>query len=577
MRVPAVQAYLAELLRIEGINWVAIRDLASVPLSSTEPLPPVVLCGPIPLDASEAERLAQHVRQGGCLLMSRPAPALAAALDLAPPLLLWTSAYVGLVDGDPIVGELPWPDEGVQCFGHPCALLPHAADQWQTAAWLGPYAGQRSRFPAVQRRVLGSGRVVAFSFDLAESAVQQHQGQARQSSSGPLPDFDGDGSFRATELFLGQLDPRLRDAPQADLLRTLFIRAIEWLTEDMPLPRLWRLPHNWAAAALFDGDSDSMTRDDFRLAIETCDRYRAPFTTFLKPEHVELLDAAEVQEQRERGHAFGPHPWAGPQPTPEALRAVLEADCAAFAAKYGYRPRVHRGHWVIWPGWADHARSLAGAGIRLDGNFTAGRYFKGGYVNGSGLPLRFVDEDGTLLDVAEQSTISTDDGWLSGKNDLPALTIAEAISRSCQQIDDALARWHTVVHPYFHPVCLKGGRALPYPTLPWLESMLAHCKRRGVPFLHPERWIDWNDARREVSLADYTRTGRGVSFRVAAGQTITGATLLLPVPAGARPRVRVDGDVQPDEQALTERQGRTYAAATLDVRAGDARTIEVGW
>src|SRR5205085_4131906 len=175
------------------------------------------------------------------------------------------------------------------------------------------------------------------------------------------------------------------------------------------------------------GDSDSMSLDDFRLAIATCDRYNAPFTTFLKPEHVEMLDAAEEASLRARGHGFGPHPWASSTPTVDEMRGALEENCALFAAKYGYRPRIHRGHWVIWPGWVDHARSLADLGIRLDTNFTAGRSFKGGYANGSGLPLRFVDEQGALLDVAEQSTVSTDDGWLSAKNDLPALTIAEAI------------------------------------------------------------------------------------------------------------------------------------------------------
>ena len=77
--------------------------------------------------------------------------------------------------------------------------------------------------------------------------------------------------------------------------------------------------------------------------------------------------------------------------------------------KFGFRPRIIRNHWLIWPGWVDHVRSLAAAGITLDANFTAGYAFKGGYVNGTGLPAWFVDER-PALDVFEQSTISTDDG-----------------------------------------------------------------------------------------------------------------------------------------------------------------------
>jgi hypothetical protein len=327
--------------------------------------------------------------------------------------------------------------------------------------------------------------------------------------------------------------------------------------------------------ALFDGDSDSMSLDDFRLAIDTCERYDAPFTTFLKPEHVEVLDASEHASLRQRGHGFGPHPWAGPQPSVEELAAVLERDCAEFAAKYGYRPRAHRGHWVIWPGWVEYARSLSAAGVRLDTNFTAGRSFKGGYVNGSGLPLPLVDEQGILLQLAEQSTISTDDGWLSSKNDLPALTIAEAITRSCQQIDDALERYYTVVHPYFHPVSLKGGRALPYPTLPWLESMLSHCRWRGVPFLRSEQWIDWNEARRDVSLASYAAGPGEARFTLRAGTTIEDVTVMLPVPE-SNCEITLDGEPVADQTAI-ERHGREYAAATLSIRAGDERRFTVKW
>ena len=571
--------YLAELLRIEGLNWVQEWDLAQRPLTVDCRLSSLVAVSGLDLSAHDADILAAHARRGGNLLAARPGIHLAHALGVDGPYELWEqafSAYVLLDDDAHPFRNLPWFEGGVQAFGRPAGYVVPDGTGLEAAAWLAPFPGQRTRFPAVLAGAHGRGRVALLAFDVAEGAVRQHQGNPKQAGTEALPDFDGDGAFRATELFLGQLDPARRDAPQADLQRTLLVRLVEWLTESAPLPRVWRFPHNAPAAALFDGDSDSMALDDLRLCLETCDRYGAPFTTFLKPEHVEMLDAAEEQAMRQRGHSFGPHPWAGPQPSAAELRDALAANCAQIAAKYGYRPRIHRGHWVIWPGWVEHARSLAAAGIRLDTNFTAGRSFKGGYPNGSGLPLRFVDEAGAVLDVAEQSTISTDDGWLTGKNDAAALTLAEAITRSCRQIDEALERYHTVVHPYFHPVSLKGGRALPYPTLPWLEAMLSHCKHRGLPFLRAGVWVDWNDARREISLDDYEASGDGVSFGARMGQGLYGATLLLPLPPGATATVTVEGEPVEGESTV-QRHGRTYAAAIVHGRAGDTRRVEVRW
>jgi hypothetical protein len=571
--------YLAELFRVEGLNWVQTWDLARRPLAADTALTPLVAVSGIDVSRETAIRLAAHVDGGGSLLVARPNQDLAHALGVDGPYDLWEqafSAYILLDETSEALRDLPWFAGGVQAFGRPAGYLVPEGSRMDVAAWLAPFAGQRTRFPAVLTGTKGCGRVALLAFDAAESAVLQQQGNPKQAGPGALPDFDGDGAFRATELFLGQLDPARRDVPQADLQRTLILRLMEWLTEQTPLPRVWRFPEGAPAAALFDGDSDSMAPDDLRLCLDTCDRYSAPFTTFLKPEHVEALDAGEERALRARGHSFGPHPWAGPQPSVAALRAALEENCAQLAAKYGYRPRIHRGHWVIWPGWVDHARSLAGAGIRLDTNFTAGRSFKGGYPNGSGLPLRFVDEGGAVLDVAEQSTISTDDGWLTGKNDMAALTLAEAITRSTRQIDEALERYHTVVHPYFHPVCLKGGRTLPYPTLPWLEAMLAHGKRQGMPFLHAEDWVEWNDARREISLEGYQVGDDGVSFTVRTGQALHGATVLVPVPDGAGPAVTVDG-APAEGEPTAQRHGRTYATATVHGRAGDTRRVTVRW
>lgn len=579
-------AYLAELLRIEGLNWLAVRDLEAAPFRADEPWPPVVVAAAVALDERTLARVVQHIQGGGALLAARPCQALAQALGLAGGQPLWSGRYVMLDPASRLAAGLPWAEGGVQYEGmaHGYAVRSAGLDQAEVAAWLAPFPGQRSRYPALLAGQLGRGRVAVFAYDPAESAVLQQQGSRAQGSTGAWPDIDGDGVFRPNDLFFGHLDPARRDVPQADLQRTLLLRAVEWLTEERPLPRLWRFPGNAPAAALIDGDSDNMSLEDLRLAVETCERYGARFAAYLKPEHMALLEPAVEGAWRARGHRFGVHPWAGPQPSPAALATVLEADCAAFAARYGYRPRIHRGHWLVWPGWIEHARTLAAAGIRLEASFAAGRGFQGGYVNGTGLPVRFVAEDGTLLELFEQSTISTDDGWLSPKTGLAALSLAGAIARSCAQIDDAVECSHTVYHPYFHPVLLKGGRALPYPTLPWMEAVLAHCRHRGLLFLDAEQWLDWNAARRGVCLValEHAPDRQGLGCTLQAAEPVHDLTVLVPLPPGAE-QIEVAIDGAPGDvagaggESTALRHGRRYAAVTLSFRREERRGIEVRW
>ena len=125
-------------------------------------------------------------------------------------------------------------------------------------------------------------------------------------------------------------------------------------------------------------------------------------------------------------------------------------------------------------------------------NFTPIRYFDRGYLNGSGLPVRFMDSDGRFIDLYEQVTISTDDGWRTDKTFLPAKSLDECIAASRQQADDARGRYHTVYHPYFHPISLDV-RGL----MPWFDAMLAYTA--DLPRFSDVDWVAFNEARRSTT------------------------------------------------------------------------------
>ena len=88
-------------------------------------------------------------------------------------------------------------------------------------AWLAPFFGQiggaPGPYPAIVTANHGRGRIALYTFDLAESTVLFHQGLREHASTGTTPDYDADSTYRAGDMFVGYLDERLKNVPQADV------------------------------------------------------------------------------------------------------------------------------------------------------------------------------------------------------------------------------------------------------------------------------------------------------------------------------------------------------------------------
>ena len=82
-----------------------------------------------------------------------------------------------------------------------------------------------------------------------------------------------------------------------------------------------------------------------------------------------------------------------------------------------------RTHRYLWAGWTDVANIEAAHNIALDVSYAAwGAWLRKadgtwphGYVNGSGLPMKFVRADGTLSSVYQQFTHLSDDQLLTAE------------------------------------------------------------------------------------------------------------------------------------------------------------------
>jgi hypothetical protein len=480
-------------------------------------------------------------------------------------------AYLQVDEGHPWMLGFPWAD-----LQAPGEYQMWANESAEPLVWTAGQLGCRSVYPAVAvKHHEGGGAAALFASDLAEVLVLLQQGRPELASTGPDPDSNRDGKFCPDDAFLGQRDFRLRHVPQADLHRDLLVRVIRGLTADgPPLPRLWHFPHAAPALLFVDGDGDAMVWEDLEWVVRTVEEFGAKFTFYLMDEQIAGFDAAAVREVFARGHDFGPHPWPGFKPTPEAHATEFGAIVGRFRRKFGLEPVALRTHCVIFAGWDETPRAEAAAGLRLDTNFCTGFRFQSGFLNSSALLVRFADRRGGLLDCWEQSTVQIEDGAASPKSLVPMQSEAEALALSLELLDALATKYHGVFHPYFHPINLGGRGAVKCDE--WFRGVLRRARDLGLPSVNAREWLAFHEARHEVTIRDHRwdAAAKALSFVVSAPEAIAALTLLLPTCCGGPPAAATVNGEPADLQPTTLEQAG-WTALVLDLNAGSSVPITV--
>jgi len=403
--------------------------------------------------------------------------------------------------------------------------------QAEVIAWFSGSCGQKTGYPAIFVNDAGKGKAAAFAYDLAASVVLFHQGLKENASTGSSPDTDGDAAYKPNDLFYGYLDERLKNIPQADIHQDILVNLIKEFLP-LPVPRAWHFPDATPAAALIDGDSDGMAAEAMDRVMNISEEGGAKYTLYIMTKDFNVLSRENMKRLMEKGHDFGVHFWEGNRlPPPDAVKKNMRVETEGFLGRYKYSPVASRGHSVIWVGWTEHADFLVENGVRLDCNFAAGPGYQEGYVNGSGLPVKFIDENGRVIDLYEQATISTDDGWMFDKCLLPAKTEGKAIADSLRQIDDLALKYHGVYHPYFHPGTVHEQKNRPFKTDFWMATVIKYASHKGIYFVNGREWVEFNDARRNIRCENlsWDEEKGSLSFTILNPAGKKGITILLPI------------------------------------------------
>jgi Big-like domain-containing protein/Calx-beta domain-containing protein len=508
-------AYLPEILQAEGLNQFAVKDVAAVQATDLSNATVVVLAETA-LTAGQANLFSNYVAGGGRLVAMKPDNQLAPVLGLTPVGSTTTEGYfaintaVSFADGFP-TATLPFHGQAVN----------YTVVNGATAlATVFTDATTATTFPAVVK----FGRTVTWSYDVARSIVYTRQGNPANAS-----DRDGQPPFRTEDIFYNAIDKDKVNIPYADVQMRMLGRAISDLMADaMPLPRLWYFPNGNHSLMVITSDSHANPQSYFDAVVASVESRGARDSFYMFNGGPSLSSTANWIS---RGHEFGMHPAAFQNGWTLAQAYQNNLD---WFQQNGYAPPspTIRNHQIEWQGWVDAAKLEATYGIGLDLTYytwgPAVTYPDGhqahGYITGSGLPMRFIDQTGAIVPVYQQVTSVIDEQLLVSSFS-ENLTTDQALAVTRQLIDDSQAGGYSAIATQFHVDYYQFGQ-----VQPWAEGTMDYANSLSIPMWTAQRWLNYTSARAATTMSGFAwdPAGRQLAFTVNVPTGSEAQSLALP-------------------------------------------------
>ena len=520
--------YYAEILRAEGLNAFFATDI-SLMTSTLLNAYDVVILGEMPLTGDQVTSLSDWVNAGGNLIAMRPDPQLASLLGLTPASPTLSEAYLlvntAAAPGQGIVGET------IQFHGTADRYTLNGAT---SIATLYSNAATATSNPAVTIRSVGSngGQAAAFTYDLAKSIVYTRQGNPAWAG------INGDGSsgpVRADDMFHNGADPDWVNLnkvaiPQADEQQRLLANMIGFMNLDKkPLPRFWYFPRGEKAVVVMThdehGGGDLVTRLNRynTLSPTGCnlnDWECVRSTTYIYT-NAQITDA-QLAAFQTQGHEFAVHVDTNcANFTLSSLGNFYATQIPALKAQFPSinAPLTQRTHCIAFSDWSSQPKVQLQSGMRLDTNYyywpSSWILDRPGMFTGSGMPMRFANTDGTMIDVYQATTQMTDESGQTLATHINAL-LNNAVGAS---------GYYGVFTANMHT---DGGTNASNGA----ESIIASAQANSVPVVSAQQMLAWLDGRNASSFANITMSGNTLSFSVNANSGANGLEALVPAQNG---------------------------------------------
>ena len=501
----------------------------------------VAILGDMSLTGAQAAMLTSWVNGGGKLIAMHPDEQLAGLLGLTPSGSTLTNAYLVVqTSTGPGVGIV-----GQSMQFHGTADLYTLAGA-SSLATLYSSASTATTSPAVTLANAGTGQAAAFTYDLARSIVYTRQGdpawsgQARDGQSGPIRSDDlyfGAASFDPEPDWV---DLNKVAIPQADEQQRLLANLIlQMNSSGKPLPRFWYFPGTSKAVVIMTGDdhgswySGSATSQRFSDFIaaspsgcSVADWQCVRATAYLFPQALASnpLTDSQVAAYTAQGFEVSVHvdisPTCSDWTTP-ALDSQYTSFLASLAAQFPSlpAPQTHRMHCISWSNYDSQPQVELNHGIRFD---TSYYYWPSSWLNdqpgmftGSGMPMRYTDRNGNIINVYQATTQMTDESGQSYPFTINTL------------LDNAVG----VTGYYGAFVVQAHDDQGSYPGS--ANDIVSSAQSRGVPVVSSLQMLTWLDGRNTSSFGSLSWNSNILSFTISVGTGARNLQAMLPTTSSA--------------------------------------------
>jgi hypothetical protein len=558
--------YYAEILRAEGFNEFFVVDLSTVTATVLNSYD-VVILGEVPLTTAQVTMFSNWVTAGGNLIAMRPDKKLATLLGLTTQTSTLTNAYL-LADNTTAPGA-GIVNQTIQFHGTADIYLLAGATNI-AALYSAPLASTPN--PAVSLVSVGpnGGQAAAFTYDLARSIVYTRQGNPAWAGQ----ERDGFTPIRSDDLFFGAASQGAAPdwvnldkvaIPQGDEQQRLLGNLIIHMNrERKPLPRFWYFPRGEKAVVVMTGDDHGNGGTSGRFEMYknaspagcSVANWECVRSTSYIYSNTPISNATAMAYNND-GFEISLHVNTNCSNfTPSSLQTTYTQQLNTFASTFPGlpAPTTNRTHCLVWSDYATQPAVELGKGIRLDTTY----YYwpdtwiqnRPGFFTGSGIPMRFADASGTMMDVYQATTQMTDESGQTYPSTINAL-LDKAIGA-----EGYYGVFTANMHTDFNPSAGQAGS----------DAIVASALARSVPVVSAKQMLTWLDGRNGSSFQSMAWNGTTLSFSVAVGTGATGLQAMLPrtVAAGTLATLTLNGS--PVSFTLQTIKGVQYA--TFQVGAG---------
>ncbi len=512
--------YPVEILRAEGLNAFTALDISAVSPALLDKYD-VVILGEMKVMDSQVKMFTEWVNKGGTFITFRPSSLFNSLLGLSNSSGTISDKYLLVnTESGPGTGIVK---ESIQFHGPADLRLLNGATALAT---LYSSASEATIYPAVTSFNTGNngGKAFAFTYDLARSIVYTRQGNplwAGQKRDGQINPIRSDDLF-----YPNWIDFNKVAIPQADEQQRLLANIIiQGNLHRKPLPRFWYLPRDLKAVIVMTGDnhSDNGTAVRFsqyyslgpNTAQDVADWKAIRATSYIYPGRP--INYAQAMFFQEQGFEISLHTNTG---CFDYSYSSLQRDFTDQLNKFGssypevLKPVTNRSHCLNWSDWSSTPKVEAQNGIRLDATY----YYwpqswmknRPGMFTGSGMPMRFADKDGTLIDVYQMPTQMTDE------TNMDYSTFCNTI------LDKAIGQ-----EGYYGVFC-ANMHTDKNPSI-GADQIIASAQARQIPVISARQILTWLDSRNNSSFGNIKWENSKLTFSVTEQSSAHNLKAMLPM------------------------------------------------